>query len=318
MAWVKLDDGFLDHRKFLNAGPLASYLNVCAIAWSNRNLTDGFIPDVQVPRLINWEGVQHVPPDDGYEDDHSDEMTDVDPHRLAWSLVENNLWHRSGSGFQIHDYHVYQPLAEKVRAARADDKKRKEEERERLRQERQRREGPFEGSETRLDADEHEPVAVSERSPTGIPPDSRAPQPRTQDRDREDQDHHSADAESVEPSRLDDAAFIRQVFDRWQERCDHPQAKLTADRRAKVKARIREGRTLEDFFAAIEGAARAAFVNDEGKRFDDLELICRSGAKFESFMARALSQPPNPNRPSTKQERMARGVAALDRLKGAA
>jgi hypothetical protein len=317
MAWVKLDDGFLDHRKFLNAGPLASYLNVCAIAWSNRNLTDGFIPDVQVPRLINWEGVQHVPSDDGYEDDHSDEMTGVDPHRLAWSLVENNLWHRSGSGFQIHDYHVYQPLAEKVRAARADDKKRKEEERERLRQERQRREGPFEGSETRLDADEHKPVSVSERSPTGIPPDSKAPQPRTQDRDREDQDH-SADAESVEPSRLDDAAFIHQVFDRWQERCDHPQAKLTADRRAKVKARIREGRTLEDFFAAIEGAARAAFVNDEGKRFDDLELICRSGAKFESFMARAVSQPPNPNRPSTKQERMARGVAALDRLKGAA
>jgi hypothetical protein len=122
----------------------------------------------------------------------------------------------------------------------------------------------------------------------------------------------------VEPSRLDDAAFIRQVFDRWRERCNHPQAKLTADRRAKVKARIREGRTLEDFFAAIEGAARAAFVNDEGKRFDDLELICRSGAKFESFMARAVSQPPNPNRPSTKQERMARGVAALDRLKGAA
>ncbi len=38
-------------------------------------------------------------------------------------------------------------------------------------------------------------------------------------------------------------------------------------------------------------AARAAFVNDDGKRFDDFELIFRNGSKLESFIQRTGDQP---------------------------
>lgn len=77
------------------------------------------------------------------------------------------------------------------------------------------------------------------------------------------------------------------VFDYWRERCNHPTAKLTSDRRSKINARLRDGYTVDDLKAAVDGAARAAFVNDQGKRFDDLALICRNGEKLDSFIARA-------------------------------
>jgi hypothetical protein len=88
------------------------------------------------------------------------------------------------------------------------------------------------------------------------------------------------------PSRPDDRAIIADLFGYWRERCGHPQAKMTRDRTAKVAARLREGYTPEQIKAAIDGAQRGAFVNDDGKRFDDLELICRTGAKLESFIGR--------------------------------
>lgn len=77
------------------------------------------------------------------------------------------------------------------------------------------------------------------------------------------------------------------LFAYWRERCQHASAKFSADRRAKLRARRREGYTDEQIRSAIDGAARAAHVNDAGRRFDDLELICRTGSKLESFIARA-------------------------------
>jgi len=88
-------------------------------------------------------------------------------------------------------------------------------------------------------------------------------------------------------SQLDEMRTVRDLFGYWQQQCRHPQAKLTRDRGRKVLARLREGYTPEQVQQAIDGAARAAFVNDDGKRFDDLELICRNGSKLEDFIGRA-------------------------------
>jgi hypothetical protein len=90
---------------------------------------------------------------------------------------------------------------------------------------------------------------------------------------------------AVEPSVTTEDA--RELFELWRQRCNHPDAKFTAERRAKVQARLKEGYTADQVRAAIEGAARGAFVNDAGTRFDDLELICRSGSKLESFVKRS-------------------------------
>lgn len=85
---------------------------------------------------------------------------------------------------------------------------------------------------------------------------------------------------------------VNEAFAYWREKCGHPQAKPTRDRLAKVRARLAEGYSLDAIREAIDGAASAAFVNEQGKRFDDLELICRSGSKLEDFIGRATQKAP--------------------------
>lgn len=77
-----------------------------------------------------------------------------------------------------------------------------------------------------------------------------------------------------------------ECFAYWQEKCNHQTAKPSKDRLSKIEARLRDGYTVADIRQAIDGAARGAFVNDKGKRFDDIELICRAGSKLEDFMGR--------------------------------
>jgi uncharacterized phage protein (TIGR02220 family) len=108
-------------------------------------------------------------------------------------------------------------------------------------------------------------------------------------------EHQQRPKSTVEP-RLDRGAQhgqqVSELFAYWQERCGHPHAKLTDDRRAKIRARLREGYTVEQIRAAIDGAAKAATVDDDtGRRYDDIELICRKGSKLEDFIARAGAAP---------------------------
>lgn len=109
MAWVRLDDGFPDHPKALQAGPLACWLYVCGIAYANRYLTDGFIPERQVRRLIDAKK----------------------PEALTEALVNAGLWETVEGGFQIHDYLDYQPSAEKIAESREKGRKRVEAHRDR-------------------------------------------------------------------------------------------------------------------------------------------------------------------------------------------
>lgn len=117
MSWVKLDDGFLDHQKFLEAGPVAGYMALSALAWSNRNLTDGFIPGAQVARLANLEGI--CDEIRGSSNDY------IHYTELAAALVEAGLWNPAEGGYQIHDYHDHQPTADTIRSKRAKDRDRK-------------------------------------------------------------------------------------------------------------------------------------------------------------------------------------------------
>lgn len=80
---------------------------------------------------------------------------------------------------------------------------------------------------------------------------------------------------------------IREAFDYWRLVCNHPTAKLTRDRQQKIQARLREGYKTDFILRAIDGAGREAYVSPTGRRFDDIELICRTGSKLEAFEARA-------------------------------
>ena len=105
MAWIKIDDQFADHPKVLMAGPLASWLYVCGLTYSGRYLTDGWIPTAQVRKLADVD----------------------DALGLAARLVAVGLWEPVDGGYQIHDYHDYNPTADKVKADRASAAKRQAE-----------------------------------------------------------------------------------------------------------------------------------------------------------------------------------------------
>jgi hypothetical protein len=94
MPWFKVDDSFHSHPKVIATDADALGLWVVAGAWSSSNLTDGFLPDHVLTRLL------------------------PDSDKLARKLVAAGLWRRVRGGYQFHDWSEYQPSAEEVRALR--------------------------------------------------------------------------------------------------------------------------------------------------------------------------------------------------------
>jgi len=95
MAWVKLDDGFYQHPKILRVGPLGMALQVAALCYANRHLTDGLIPAEAVPLLMP-----------GAE-------------KIAARMVQVGLWDEAVDGYQIHDFLLFQPSRTQVLKERA-------------------------------------------------------------------------------------------------------------------------------------------------------------------------------------------------------
>jgi len=97
MTWVRIDEGFPEHPKVIAAGPIASWLHVCALAYCNRQLTDGVITTAVLARLS--DGRRNT------------------AHAAA--LVEAGLWEVIDGGWLIHDFLHYQPSRAKVESERA-------------------------------------------------------------------------------------------------------------------------------------------------------------------------------------------------------
>lgn len=80
----------------------------------------------------------------------------------------------------------------------------------------------------------------------------------------------------------------QEVFDHWKAVMNkNNSARLNEARLKKIKARIKEGYSVDDMKLAIDGCANTPHnmgQNDRGELFNDLELICRDGANLERFM----------------------------------
>ena len=96
MVWLRLDDTFADDPVLDSAGPLASWLHVAALCYSNRNLTDGFIPHDRLRRLTAID----------------------DPDEHAAQLVNLGVWQVTAGGYRIVHHLDLQPTAEDVRRKR--------------------------------------------------------------------------------------------------------------------------------------------------------------------------------------------------------
>lgn len=97
MAWIKVESCVARHRKFLAAGPAASWLWLCGLAYCQEGLTDGFIPCQALPLL--------GPPS---------------PHGLKAKLVAVGLWDEVDGGWRVHDYLEHNHSASYVGAIRSE------------------------------------------------------------------------------------------------------------------------------------------------------------------------------------------------------
>ncbi len=107
MAWIKLDDQIAQHPKFLKAGVSAWFFVAC-VGFSQRYLTDGFVPDEAIGSLV--AGIPK-------------------PKCHMNKLVRCRLLERVKGGYQVHDYLQHNASAEVVKRKREADRVRKESER---------------------------------------------------------------------------------------------------------------------------------------------------------------------------------------------
>lgn len=122
MGWVRVSDDYYDHHKFSGVGPLENALWLAGLAWCNRNLSDGVIPRSTVLRLVDWEGVLGVLLEADPSNDLSNAVTNgVRNSRVAATvsarLVKAGLWAETETGYEVHDYLVYQRSAHQIAEA---------------------------------------------------------------------------------------------------------------------------------------------------------------------------------------------------------
>jgi hypothetical protein len=77
-------------------------------------------------------------------------------------------------------------------------------------------------------------------------------------------------------------ARVEALWQMYQEIVGKKSSKLGAARFDAIRRMVELGYTDEHFECAFYGAKVACFVDGKGRRFDDVELICRNEAKFEA------------------------------------
>jgi hypothetical protein len=125
VTWVRIDDHFDEHPKLAAVGPIGWGVWLAGLAYSNRNLTDGFIP-YSVAEGIGGNWQVRIP----VENDEDREQVwdiargsgmhgeDMDTSWVIDLLLLNGLWERCAGGYRVHDYDDYQPTKAEVMAMR--------------------------------------------------------------------------------------------------------------------------------------------------------------------------------------------------------
>lgn len=255
MPYAQLDDRYHGHKKVrraLKLEPAAVAIHVMAITYCNQHNTDGVIDCEEVD---DW--LSKMP------------YRAAQKQRVLNTLLElNMLEFRVGDeSYRVHDYLEWN-RSSSDRANLAEQGRR--------------------GGLAKAKAN-GKPGPKPTPSPGSSPGSSEGQSPGSSE--GSSTPRHATPTPSQASTTLALRADVEECFAYWQDRCGHPTARLTPDRRRKIEARRREGFSVQDIRQGINGAARGAFVNDNGKRFDDIELICRNGSKLEDFMGRASAQP---------------------------
>lgn len=163
MAWVRIEDDFYDNDKFEAVGCVGVALQLAALAYCNRNLTDGIVPRSKVETLLTADGLAIW----------QDSEFDTNPLPIVVDqMVEVGLLHEAGHACSdcpqppdqrklvVHDYLRYQPSREQV-------ERKREGSRERMAKSRRNRaeRSPDVAGEVAAQHDEHTPRSSSAPNP---------------------------------------------------------------------------------------------------------------------------------------------------------
>lgn len=84
---------------------------------------------------------------------------------------------------------------------------------------------------------------------------------------------------------------VLEIFEYWKQVMSKGDAsKLTKEREKNVTARLKDGYTVEQIKLSIVGCSKTPHnmgQNENGKSYNDLELICRTGTNLERFATNA-------------------------------
>lgn len=97
MGWIWLDDKFFEHPNIVDLPPAAKLLYVGGLAWCNQHHTDGHITTAALKIIAAWTGTST---------------------KAARHLVDQGRWHKTGDGYDVHNYLEYQQSAEAAEKAR--------------------------------------------------------------------------------------------------------------------------------------------------------------------------------------------------------
>lgn len=317
MAWVKLDDQFASNPKVLESGPLGIALQVAALCYCNRHLTDGRLPRPAAAALLSFEGI-------GMRMWHNELFgsgEDASWQLVAEDLVAAGVWHEPGhdceecpqisSGYYLHAYLDFQPSREQVEAekeARSKAGKR----------------GASARWDGRADGTGHsarhgtghatgngKPMANPCPVPDPVPDPERTTPPTPPQAEL---------GTALVPASVSAAptGAEQRIFDAWRDSTNHPRARLDDKRRKLIRSRLREY-PEQDLIDAVRGWRHSPHHRGENERqtvYNDLGLLLRDAANVEKF--RDLEQNPPPpqlvgSRPKSfdaLQRRMAQHQAA--------
>lgn len=77
---------------------------------------------------------------------------------------------------------------------------------------------------------------------------------------------------------------VAAVFDHWRITMNHAKARLDDKRKKQIAAALKLGYSVDDLKRSITGYSRSPFhmgINDNGQRYDGLDLILRNAEKID-------------------------------------
>jgi hypothetical protein len=106
--------------------------------------------------------------------------------------------------------------------------------------------------------------------------------------EREEKKHAASRLSNSRSTALGDS--VSEVFDHWKTALSHPRAVLDAKREKAILARLKDGFSVADLKAAVDGCKADPFSmgqNDRNQVYDDIALICRDASHVEKFIRKA-------------------------------